>query len=49
MLDRYTLAGTVAPHLFEAASMDTLELPFEGTPHAQAGTYPLSLTVTDFP
>jgi hypothetical protein len=61
VFDGYTLAGALDPELVVAALVPpvgedgvaieagTTEISPQGTPQAQAGTYPLVLTVTDFP
>jgi hypothetical protein len=60
VFDRYTLAGTVNPATVAAiaqqAEVDSPAIgtggsviPAEGTPQAQTGTYPLFLSVADFP
>ena len=51
VFDRYTLAGIVNPRTAEAAlgGGSAPGLSLEGTPQAQAGTYPLYLSVADFP
>jgi hypothetical protein len=51
VFDRYTLAGTVDPMTAEAAlgGGSASGLSLEGTPQAQTSTYPLYLSVADFP
>jgi hypothetical protein len=52
VLDRYTLAGTVAPEAWAAAmASDTAPTGFPVTPmsEVQTGTYPLLLSVIDVP
>jgi hypothetical protein len=51
VLDRYVLAGAVAPEALLAAFADPTAAPplaAAGPPRPQAGTYPLLLTVADF-
>lgn len=52
MIDRYALAGSVAPEALLAVLTDPSAAPtldVAGPPLPQGGTYPLVLAVTDFP